>query len=43
MSDLNFCYNNVIIIPAVTFVVTVFIKGIFIKVTTGKYDLARAL
>ncbi|MFK7779678.1 MAG: divergent PAP2 family protein [Candidatus Gracilibacteria bacterium] len=39
----NIYYENLILVPAVAFVVTVFIKGIFIKIKTGKLDIAGAV
>mgnify|MGYP003988730071 CR=1 FL=1 len=41
--DLNIYYNNLILVPAVSFVVTVFLKWLFIKLKTGKLDIAWAL
>ena len=41
--DLNIYYNNLILVPAVAFVVTVFLKWISIKIKTGKVDIAWAL
>lgn len=41
--ELNDYYQNLILVPAVTFVVTVFLKWIFIKIKTGKIDIAWAL
>ena len=41
--DLNIYYENLILVPAVAFVVTVFLKWISIKIKTGKLDLAWAL
>ncbi len=41
--DLNIYYDNLILVPAVTFVVTVLLKWISIKIKTGKLDIAWAL
>jgi len=41
--DLNIYYENLILVPAVAFVVTVFLKWISIKIKTGKLDLTWAL
>ncbi|MCD5385338.1 divergent PAP2 family protein [Candidatus Gracilibacteria bacterium] len=41
--NLNTYYDNLILVPAVAFVVTIFLKGISIKIKTGKFDLAGAL
>ncbi len=41
--DLNIYYNNLILVPAVAFVATVFLKGLFIKMKTWKMDIAWAL
>jgi len=41
--EFNTYYQNLILIPAVTFVITVFLKWIFIKFKTGKLDIAWAL
>lgn len=41
--DLNIYYQNLILVPAVAFVVTVFLKWISIKIKTGKLDIAWAL
>ncbi|PZM83907.1 divergent PAP2 family protein [Candidatus Gracilibacteria bacterium] len=39
----NFFYENILLIPAVAFVITVFLKGLYIKLTTGKIDLNMSL
>ena len=39
----NFYYNYLIFVPAVTFVITIFFKWLFIKLKTGKLDLEWAL
>ncbi len=39
----NIYYNNLILVPAVAFVVTVFLKWISIKYKTWKIDIAGAL
>lgn len=41
--DLNIYYQNLILVPAVAFIVTVFLKWISIKMKTGKLDIAWAL
>lgn len=41
--EFNSYYQNLILVPAVAFVVTVFLKGISIKVKTWKFDIAWAL
>lgn len=41
--EFNSYYQNLILVPAVAFVVTVFLKGISIKVKTWKFDMAWAL
>jgi len=41
--EFNTYYQNLILVPAVTFVVTVFLKWIFIKIKTWKLDIAWAL
>ena len=41
--DLNIYYETLILVPAVAFVVTVFLKWISIKIKTGKLDIAWAL
>lgn len=41
--ELNTFYENIILVPAVAFVLSVIIKGIIIKVTTGDYNLERSL
>ena len=39
----NIFYNNVILIPALSFVAAVVIKGLTVKYTTGKWDASRSL
>lgn len=39
----NIFYNNIIIIPGISFVVAVLLKGITVFVKTWKLDLSRAL
>lgn len=39
----NFFYENILLIPAVAFVITVFLKWLYIKLTTGKIDLNMSL
>lgn len=41
--DFNFFYQNLLLIPAVTFLVTVFLKWTFFKIKTWKIDLSKAL
>jgi len=41
--ELNIYYQNLILVPAVAFVVTVLLKWIFIKIKTGNIDIAWAL
>ena len=41
--ELNFYYNNLIIIPWVAFVISIFIKGLIVKLKSWKLDLSRAL
>lgn len=41
--DFNYFYQNLLFIPAITFVVTVFIKGIFFRLKTGKIEISKAL
>lgn len=41
--DFNIYYQNLILVPAVAFVLTVFLKGLSIKIKTGKLDIAWAL
>lgn len=40
---MNIFYDTIILVPAVAFVLSVFLKGIIIKFSTGKVDLERAL
>lgn len=35
----NFFYDNLILIPGIVFILTVLIKGLFIKIKTGKIDI----
>jgi len=39
----NLFYDTIILVPAVTFVLSVFLKGIIIKSGTGKWNLERSL
>ena len=39
--ELNFYYNNIVLVPAIAFVVSVFIKWITIKVTSWKLDFTK--
>lgn len=41
--ELNTFYQNIILVPAITFVCSVIIKGAIIKYSTGKYNIERAL
>ncbi len=41
--EYNIFYQNILSIPAVTFCVTVFLKGLFIKLWTGKIDVTASL
>ena len=41
--ELNIYYENLILVPAVAFVVTVFLKWISIKIKTGKLDIVWAI
>ncbi len=41
--ELNIYYENLILVPAVAFVVTDFLKWISIKLKTGKLDIAWAI
>ncbi|MDD2871611.1 MAG: divergent PAP2 family protein [Candidatus Gracilibacteria bacterium] len=41
--EFNTYYQHLILVPAVAFVVTVFLKGVSIKIKTGKLDIAGAL
>jgi acid phosphatase family membrane protein YuiD len=43
MVEFNFFYENLLLIPAITFVVTVLLKWIFVKLNTWKIDVSRAL
>ena len=36
-------YEHLLLVPAITFVVTVFLKWIFVKLKTWKIDLSRSL
>jgi acid phosphatase family membrane protein YuiD len=40
--DYNIFYQNLLLIPAIAFWVTVLIKGISVKIKTWKIDLAKA-
>lgn len=40
--DHNIFYQNLLLIPAITFLVTVIMKWIAVKMQTGKIDLIRA-
>lgn len=39
----NFFYQNILLIPSITFVVTVLLKAIYVKISTWKIDLNKAL
>lgn len=41
--DYNIFYENIILVPAVTFLLSVIIKGFIIKLATGKINLERSL
>lgn len=41
--NINIFYDYLILIPAITFVITVFLKWFFIKITKWKLDLSAAL
>jgi len=41
--EYNFFYEHLLLVPAITFVVTVFLKWIFVKLKTWKVDLSRSL
>lgn len=41
--EFNSYYQNLILVPAVAFVVTVFLKGVSVKIKTWKIDLTAAL
>ena len=41
--ELNTYYQNLILVPAVSFVVTIFLKWIYIKLKTWKVDITWAL
>lgn len=38
-----FYENNIILVPAVAFMITVFLKWIYVKISTWKIDLSKAL
>ncbi len=40
---INYFYDNLIIIPVVAFFVSIFLKWLFVKISTWKLDLSRAL
>lgn len=42
MMEYNFFYQNLLLIPAITFLITVFIKWISVKIKTWKIDFIRA-
>lgn len=41
--EFNFYYNHLLLVPAITFVVTVFLKWIFVKLKTWKVDISKSL
>ena len=41
--EYNFFYEHLLLVPAITFVITVFLKWIFVKLKTWKVDLSRSL
>lgn len=41
--EYNFFYEHLLLVPAITFVITVFLKWIFVKMKTWKVDLSRSL
>ena len=43
MPQYNYFYETLIMVPAVTFVLSVFIKGLLVKYTAGNWNLERAL
>jgi len=43
MEELNIYYDNLILIPTVTFMVTVILKGIYVKITTGAMNVSQSL
>jgi hypothetical protein len=43
MPDYNFFYETLILVPAVAFTMSVVIKGLLVKVSSGKWNLERAL
>jgi len=40
---MNFFAENLLIIPLISFIVTVIIKGILIKINTGKIEISKSL
>lgn len=40
---MNFFYNNIILIPTITFIITVIIKGLFIKLKKWNFNLSESL
>ena len=43
MNHINFFYDYLLLIPAITFVITVILKWLFIKINTWKFDLSSSL
>lgn len=41
--EYNFFYEHLLLVPAITFVITVFLKWIFVKLKTWKIDISRSL
>lgn len=39
----NSFYDSIILVPAVSFIAAVFIKGILVRVETGKWNITRSL
>lgn len=42
-NNFNFFYENILLVPVVTFIITVFLKWIYVRFTTWKIDLEKAL
>ena len=40
--EYNIFYQHLLLVPAITFIATVLIKGISVKLKTGKIDIVRA-
>ncbi|MDQ7009844.1 MAG: divergent PAP2 family protein [Candidatus Gracilibacteria bacterium] len=39
----NFFYSHLILIPVCAFLLSIFLKGLFVFISTGRIDLSRAL